>query len=165
MPWNVSLPGSETRSAWTTLPGKGSGRQKNAFLTQAAKAPLMVSPLLLTVDFAVRPERLSLARRRGLPNAPHDRLLNACFALECILAGERNALRLDDASPQGIWSAKKCVLDAGGQSSAYGQPSPADGGSCRWAVLSARCGLRLLQTSLMAGLCFFPCVSLSGSVK
>ena len=50
------------------------------------------------------------------------------FALECILAGERNALRLDDASRQGGWSAKKCVLDAGGQSSAYGQPSPADGG-------------------------------------
>ena len=106
----------------------------------------------------------SLAAER-LPNAPHDRLLNACFTLECILAGERNALRLNDASRQGVWSAKKCVLDAGGQSSAYGQPSPADGGSCRWAVLSARCGLRLLQTSLMAGLCFFPCVSLPGSVK
>ena len=42
----------------------------------------------------------------GLPNAAHDQLLNLFFALESILTKELNALRLNDALWQGVWSAK-----------------------------------------------------------
>ncbi|RHF51079.1 hypothetical protein DW674_08250 [Mitsuokella multacida] len=61
---------------------------------------------------------------KGLSNTPHDQLLNLFFAMESILTKELNAFRLNDALWQGFWSAKKQVLDAAGQSSAYGQPFP-----------------------------------------
>ncbi|MCQ1532772.1 hypothetical protein [Mitsuokella jalaludinii] len=61
----------------------------------------------------------------GLPNAAHDQLLNLFFALESILTKELNALRLNDALWQGVWSAKNRFLTQLVKAPLMGSPSPA----------------------------------------